>query len=159
MRAARRRRKIGSLNMFVKSRRAALALCGILLLPVAFSGCELLNPASRLYGQWKLDRAAGGNELRKGALRAMWSLVGGDVTMEFRPDGTGEMTGNSALGGGNQQGTWKLVSAEGDTLRVELTTEQGTHEQVLRMLDANTFEVEMNAGGQTNTATFRRVVE
>jgi len=140
----------------------AIAFCAIL---AAFSGCDLLNPASRLYGTWKLDvdttidRAAGGNAFKKAALQTMWSFGGGDVTMEFRPDGTGEMRGNSVFGAGNETGTWKLMSAESDTLRVELTTDKGTHEQVLRMLDANTFEVDLNAGGQVNTATFRRVVQ
>ena len=83
-----------------------------------------------------IDRAAAGNEFKKGALRAMWALVGGDVTMEFRPDGTGEMTGATVLGTNNGVGTWKLVTAERDTLRVAVTTEQGTHEHLLRMLDA-----------------------
>jgi hypothetical protein len=149
----------------MNTRRGSLWACGILALVAAFSGCDLLNPASRLYGTWKLDvdttidRAAGGNAFKKAALQTMWSFAGGDVTMEFRPDGTGEMKGNSALGSGNESGTWKLVSAESSSLRVELTTDKGTHEQVLRMLDPNTFEVDLNAGGQVNTATFRRVVQ
>ena len=41
---------------------------------------------------------------------------GGDVTMEFRPDGTGEMNGAAALGSGKETGTWKLLSAESNTL-------------------------------------------
>ena len=145
------------------TRRCSLFACGIFALLAATSGCDLLNPASRLYGTWKLDvdatidRAAGGNAFKKAALQTMWSLGGGDVTMEFRPDGTGEMNGAAALGSGKETGTWKLVSAESNTLRVELTTDKGTHEQVLRMLDANTFEVDLNASGQVYTATFRRV--
>ena len=151
-------------NMTMIARRAGMVACMGLFIVVALSGCDLLNPASRLYGKWKLDvettidRAAGGSELKKSALRAMWAIVGGDVTMEFRPDGTGEMKGSTALGAGNETGTWKLVSAESDALRVALTTYKGTHEQVLRMLDANTFEVDLPAaGGQLTTATFRRV--
>lgn len=145
-------------------RRISIAIVFLASL-AAFTGCDLLNPASRLYGTWKLDvdatidRAAGGNAFKKAALQTMWSLGGGDVTMEFRPDGTGEMKGATAIGGGNETGTWKLLSADSSTLRVELTTDKGTHEQTLRMLDPNTFEVDLNAGGQVNTATFRRVVQ
>jgi hypothetical protein len=146
------------------ARRLWMLACILSLVCVSLTGCDLLNPASRLYGKWKLDvdatidRAAGGSELKKSALRAMWALIGGEVTMEFRPDGTGEIQGASALGAGNETGTWKLVSADRDTLRVEITSDRGTYERVLRMLDANTLEVDLPvAGEQTSATTFRRM--
>jgi hypothetical protein len=147
------------------ARRLASLFCLAAALAI-ISGCNFLNPASRLYGKWKLDvdatieRAAGGNEFKKATLRAMWGLVGGDVTMEFRADGTGDMTGSGMLGSESKSGTWKLLSAESDKLKVEFTTDQGTHEQTLRMIGADTFEVDQKLpNDEVLTATFRRIIE
>ena len=126
--------------------------------------CGLLDPASRLYGKWKLDveatidRAAGGNDFQAGLARAAWGLVGGDIIMEFRSDGTGTFTGRSLAGGSVEEGTWTLKSADQDKLVIDVTPQGGgqTREVEILMTDADTFEV---AGPDGNFAIFRRVKE
>jgi hypothetical protein len=147
----------------MNTRRIAPLFC-LAVAMATITGCQMFNPASRLYGTWKLDadatidRAAGGNELAKSLLKATLAL---DVATEFRDDGTGETRGNSIalFGEGSESFTWKLLSAENDTLRVEIISDLGKREEALRMIDADTFEVDFTLTGKTFTSIFRRVIE
>ena len=151
-------------------RSTAYVLCVVLCAAVLVGCCGLLNPASRLYGKWKLnidatiDRNTGGNEFQAGLARAAWSLVGGDVTVEFRSDGTGAFSGRivnassgSLSGGGTEEGTWSLTSAEGDSFVVKLESDSGqTGEVTILLTDPDTFEV---TGDDGNVFIFRRMTE
>ena len=147
-----------------KARRLLLAACAAGLIGSIVGCCGLLNPASRLYGKWKLDieatidRNAGGTDIQAGLARAAWGVLGGDVIVEFRSDGTGTFAGNSIVGGGTEEGSWTVVRAESDLIIVQFTSNNsGESRQVdLVMKDPDTFEV---AGDNGNVAIFRRVQE
>ena len=145
--------------------RQALYLLSALLCVAVLAGCcGLLNPASRLYGKWKLDvdatidRIAGGNDLQAGLARAAWGMFGGDIVVEFRSDGTGTLTGNTLAGGTTEEGTWFVKTVEDDTFVIEFTNENTgqTRDVELNLTDPDTFELK---GDDGNAVIFRRVVE
>ena len=144
-------------------RRIITSMSAILLLGVIVGCCGLLNPASRLYGKWKLDvdatidRIAGGNDIQAGLARAAWGMIGGEIVVEFRSDGTGTLT-SRALAGGVEEGTWTLKNAENDTLVIEFTANGSGQKRDVEILmtDPDTFEI---SGDNGNVAIFRRVPE
>ncbi len=134
------------------------------MLGFAIACCGFFNPASRLYGQWKLDvdatidRAARGNEVQAALARAVWKVFSGDVIIEFRDDGTGAFIGDTVIGGTSQECTWTLVEAKDESLILNIPNEEtGEARDVEFMLpDEDTIEI---AGADGNVAIFRRVTE
>lgn len=147
----------------MKRLRFLAALAGCLLLAVVVSCSGLFNPASRLYGTWVLDvdatveRAAPDNQLRQNLLRTSWALIGGDVAMTFQSDGTASYKGSSLFGSASQSGTWKVNSAEGDVLQVEITPDsaQSPSSVEVRFLTEDTLEIDSTTG-QVQVLIFRR---
>ena len=142
--------------------RSVLLFVVTIGLVVGAACCGLLNPASRLYGKWKLDvestidRNTGGNDVQAGLARAAWGMFGGDIIVEFRSDGTGTFTGNTLAGGTAEEGTWSLVRADSDTIVISFTGNNSgqTREMSLLMTDPDTFEF---TGDNGNVVIFRRV--
>ncbi len=137
------------------TRRLLLVCCAIFLIASVAPGCSMLNPASRLYGKWKLDV----DESFAGAAGGLINMAGGGMTIDFRSDGTATVAAKSFLGGGKEAGKWTLASADGDVLTVDFTPDNSaqTRQYVLTMQDADTFK--MKDTGQGNAAIFRRVKE
>ena len=148
--------------MNLDTRRVLTILCAATFLVSAIACCGLLDPASRLYGKWKLDvdatieKATGGNEVQAGLAKAAWGLFGGDVTVEFRRDGTATFRGNLNFGSGSEDGNWTLTSADGDTLKIQVDGDDSQPRDItIHMVDSDTFEVNNPQAGKP--LVFRRV--
>ena len=148
----------------MNTRRIIAAASALFIIGFAVACCGMLNPASRLYGQWKLDvdatidRATGGNDVQAGLARAAWGMFGGDIIVEFRSDGTGTFTGRTLAGAGTEEGTWAVQRADADSIVVNFTSNNTGESRVveLMMKGPDTFEIE---GDDGNVAIFRRVTQ
>lgn len=144
------------------ARRCLLVALALALTTSTLACCGMFNPASRLYGKWKLDfeeslkRSVGDNQLQAAAARLAWGFYGGNITIDFRSDGTASFNLDSLVGGGSNDGKWSVTSAEGDTLKVQVTPDDSEKPSTftIHLIDADTFELEDL--GQVNVAVFRR---
>jgi len=141
-----------------------LVTSAVFLIASAAACCGMLNPASRLYGKWKLDvaetvRRASENNPLAGAAGGLINMAGGEMTIEFQSDGTATVEAKSMFGSNSESGTWSLAGADGDTLTIDIVPNDSgqSRQMTLRMVDADTFETE--DAGQGESAVFRRVKE
>ena len=102
---------------------------------------------AKLHGKWNLDveQSLAASDLADGEKRVLAGLIaltGAQFTVEFRADGTLASEGSSTMGAGFQSGQWEVVEAEGDSMQLKITPEQGvSKQQSLTFVDAEHIRV------------------